>query len=185
MSSGQIWLQNQHNVILLQIFNKFCPLWSSVQQRKILLKPTKLKCEIPLHTSIRRVRLDLVLVQLTDKFFQFTESSRKVRPTVTNHFLWHTSLASKSSEGMQGALCIQTKCYFQINCATRQACKEAKLPLLTLHTFFLCPLINNVWTVCVPVPASALSSGGPIQVHPSGSKRGTGSPTFPRISTNK
>ena len=54
LSSGQIRLQNQHNVILLEIFNNFCSLSSSVEQRKILLKPIKSKCEILLHTSIKR-----------------------------------------------------------------------------------------------------------------------------------
>ena len=93
LSSGQIWLQNQYNVILLEIFNSFCSIWSSVEQREILLKLIKSKCEIPLHTSIRRVRLDLALIQLTYKLYQFTDSSHTVRPTVTNLFLWHTSSA--------------------------------------------------------------------------------------------
>ena len=93
LSSGQIWLQNKHNVILLEIFKNFCSIWSSVEQRKILLKPMKSKCEIPLQTSIRRVRLDLVLIQLTYVLYQFTDSSHTVRPTAANHFLWHTSSA--------------------------------------------------------------------------------------------
>lgn len=94
LSSGQIWLQNQYNDILLEIFNNFCSIWSSVEQREILLKLIKSKCEIPLHISIRRVRLDLVLNQLTYVLYQITESSRPVRPTVTIHFLGHTSSAS-------------------------------------------------------------------------------------------
>ena len=65
--------------------------------------------EIPLHTSISCVLLDLLLVQLTDEFFQFSDSSHEGRPTVTNHFLWHTSSAGFSCEGIQKAVCIQTK----------------------------------------------------------------------------
>ena len=94
LSSGQIWLQSQGNVIFLEIFNNFCSIWSSVEQWKIPLKPIKSKGEIPLHTSIRRVRLDLVLIQLTYALYHFTDSSHTVRPTVTNNSLWHTSSAS-------------------------------------------------------------------------------------------
>ena len=72
---------------------------------------------------------------LMSSFSSLTEDSfHEVCPTVINHFPWHTSLAGKPCEGIQKAVRIHTKCCFQRNCKSQQAYKQAKPPLLMVHT---------------------------------------------------